>query len=30
MKTPTEIKFDAIIKQGFQEVIKPKGFKKIK
>ena len=28
MKTPTEIKFDTIIKQGFHEVLKPKGFKK--
>jgi len=28
MKTPTEIKFDTIIKQGFHEVVKPKGFKK--
>lgn len=28
MKTPTEVKFDNIIKQGFNEVLKPKGFKK--
>lgn len=28
MKTPTEIKFDNIIKHGFHEILKPKGFKK--
>ena len=28
MKTPTELKFDQIIKRGFHEVLKPEGFKK--
>lgn len=28
MKTPTEIKFDQIIKNGFHEILKPIGFKK--
>ena len=28
MKTSTEVKFDNIIKQGFHEILKPKGFKK--
>lgn len=28
MKTPTEIKFDQIIKNGFQDILKPLAFKK--
>ena len=28
MKTPTEVKFDKIVKVGFHEVLKPLGFKK--
>ena len=28
MKTPAEIKFDKIIKEGFHEILKPLGFKK--